>query len=603
MHNATKFQVRFTLAKVGITLALVVLLIRLAYLQIYCHEQYQGLSQNNHLRLQPAIPTRGIIYDRYGTVLANSQAAYKLDITRELTTRPIPELLVEIAKLVGFTQAEQDAFWKAWKNSRSFQPVTVKSHLTPAERDRFAVNQYRFDGCTLTVNPLRYYPYNDVFSHVLGYVAKVSEEDRNKNQLSPLSQQVMVGRTALEQYYEPELRGELGFNTVHTDAHGRPIETQVKQAALPGANLILTLDAAFQEHIYKLLQGKRASVVALDPRNGEILAFISVPGYNPNDFVHGIDPKTLNLLSQNPSRPLFHRALKGRYPLASTIKPFLGLGALEHKIVTPEEEIFDPGWYELPNDKKRYRDMLKPKGHGRIRLQRAIAESCDTYFYHLAHKMKMELMAEWIKRFGFGHVTGVDLPEEPSGLVPTPSWKRKTKHEPWYPGETIISGIGQGYYLTTPLQLACAAGMMANQGIGMRPHLVREVDYFDGHKQVIEPIITHTLGLSQLNNWQLVVNGMEDVVKDAHGTAHRIQRKGYRIAGKTGTAQVFSLKEGQVYDASELAEHLRDHSMFICFGPLPKPIIALAIIVENNRGASDVAGQALEWYFTHRGMT
>lgn len=592
---------RFVWAYALVVAAMLLLLGRLVQLQVRDHARYHTLSHKNHVRLQPDLPARGLILDRHGVVLADNQPAYSLVLVRENLSEPLETMLLRIQQVIDLSPKQLEHFHQNWRKARSFQHVVLKEHLTNEERDRFAVHQFAWSGCTLEARPSRMYPLGEAMAHVLGYVGKVNDEDALST-LPPFPGQRWLGRTGLEREYEHLLRGQPGYRAAETDAHGRPLRILEHVPAQSGAVLTLSIDADLQRYAFERLKGKKAALVAIEPATGDVLAMVSHPSFNPNAWVQGLDPQTYHTLQNDPEQPLFNRALKGRYPPASTLKPWVGLAALEEGLLDPEATLLDEGWFSLPGDTKRYRDW-RPAGHGVVNLKRAIAESCDVFFYHLAHTMGIAPISRWMHAFHFGHTTGIDLPGEPSGLVPDPAWKRRVRHEAWYPGETLITAIGQGAFLSTPLQLAHATATMAHHGIGMTPRLVRSYRFNhsgDPPHEVL-PSIQNTLGLKDLKHWNTILEAMEASIVWPQGTAHRIHRKeGPRVAGKTGTAQVFGIKEGEVYEAHKLAKHLRDHSLFIGMSPLPEPQIAVAVVVENQRGSSVIAGDVLHWYQHNR---
>ncbi len=442
---------------------------------------------------------------------------------------------------------------------------------------------------------MRYYPYLDAFSHSIGYVGRINEQEMAKIDPTIYSATQYIGKTGIEQFYEAELRGMPGYQHAETNVRGRIVRILKNEAPTHGNDLYLTLDYPLQVDSIAALEGKRGTVIAIDPNNGGILAFISAPGFDPNLFVEGIKQETYQALLASWERPLFNRLLRGQYPPASTVKPIIALQALELGFVTPEYAISDPGFYRLPNVKRVYRDWWKP-GHGRVNLHKAIVESCDTYFYTIANRMGIDPITDIMQQFGFNEPTGIDLIGELSGVAPGKEWKRANLNEAWYPGETLITAIGQGFTLVTPLQLAQMSMMLANQGERLRPRLVDYIQQPNGEETSIDPVRLTPAPPKKPEHWALVQQAVHDVVAGSRGTARRINTSPYSIAGKTGTAQVFSLGQNEKYNANLLEEHLRDHSLFIGYAPADNPQIAVAIVLENNTGAADVAQKVIDSY-------
>lgn len=564
----------------------VLLLVRLIDLQWKQRSKYQTLSKQNQLTILPLSPNRGLIYDRNGLLLADNIPVYSLEVTPE-QTHHLNATLKKLQSLIHISKAEVSAFKKLIKQRRPFDPIPLKIELSEEEIALFSVNKFKYPGFEVSARLIRHYPYANAFSHVLGYVAQISPKELKEADQAKYSASNFIGKIGLEKYYEDRLHGDVGFQKVEADATGRVIRTLEKNPPISGQNLQLTIDARLQNFAHELLDGVKGAIVAIDPHDGGILAMVSSPSFDPNDFVRGFSSGDFQKIHASNVKPLFNRTIRGQYPLASTIKPFLGLHGLESETITPAFKIWDPGWFKLPNSTHLYRDW-KHTGHGWVDLKRSIIISCDTYYYHLAHLLGINQIGLALKPFGFGKKVGIDLGEELPGLVPSPEWKLDSKQMTWFPGDTLNSGIGQGYMLATPLQLAFATSTLANRGTAMRPHLVQEND------EEIKPI--GKINFRHSENWETVIDAMQGVIRDNEGTGYRFGRHpSYTVAGKTGTAQVYSAKHHD-FDKDEIPENLRDHSLFIAFAPVKNPQIALAIIVEHSPTAGKMARDMLDYY-------
>lgn len=558
-------------------LLLGVVIARVAWLQVTSHERFASLAEQNRTRIEPIPPARGLIYDRNGVVLADNAPTFQV----ELIPERVPDMeatLQHLAGLLALDEGDLVRFRKTLRASRSFDSVPLKLNISEDEVARLAVERPRLPGVEVQARLSRVYPQREKVAHVVGYVGRINERDLQIIDPEAYRGTSHIGKTGLERFYEDRLHGKVGYRRVEVDAHGRTLRVLEEVPATPGEDIHLTLDLRLQEVAEAALGEFLGAIVALDPRSGEVLALVSRPGFDPNLFVNGIRTADYKALIENPDRPLFNRALAAAYPPGSTIKPLMGLAGLEHQLITPEEIMFAGPYYQLPNDKHRYRDW-KRGGHGWVDLDHAIAQSCDVYFYDLAHKMGIDRMHEFFTRFGLGQKTGIDLPGEVSGLVPSRSWKRAAKNQPWYPGETLIAGIGQGYMLATPLQLARLAATLSQRGAQVRPHLWR-----DASPEPLEP-----LPLRKADHWDAALKGMENVVNAKYGTAKSINDAPYRIAGKTGTAQVFTIKQHESYDAKKLDRRLHDHAVFIGYAPAEAPRLAVAAFVEHGGSGSGVA--------------
>lgn len=574
------------------------LIARLIYLQVIQHARYKTLSNQNQLTVVPIAPNRGLIYDRNGVLLANNIPVFNLEITPDRIT-DIKATLRELQKIIPISKNDIHSFFKQEKQRRRFDAIPIRLQLTDAEIARFSVNQHRFPGVSVKARLIRHYFFGKTLSHVLGYVGRINSHELQHVDESNYSATNFMGKSGIEKYYESVLHGQVGHEHVETDATGRTVRVLHRTPPTPGANLYLTLDNRLQLSAEKALGNNRGAVVVINPNNGELLALMSTPGYDPNPFVTGISAEAYRVLRESKAQPFYDRAIRGQYPLASTIKPFLALEALDKNIIQTHDKIWDPGWFKLPNNNHFYRDW-KRTGHGWINLKRAIVVSCDTYYYKLASLMGITRINSILTRFGFGLMTGIDMPGELAGLIPSPAWKLRTKKQSWYTGDTLISGIGQGYMLTTPLQLANATAALSTRGKRTHPHLLLKKVAPDNTSEPFKAVALFPIELDKLQVWHFVISAMKGVIRFNEGTGHRFGRpEDYSIAAKTGTAQVFSNAQHDetVEEQQDLPEHLRDHSLFIAFAPVEHPQIAIAVVVENSARASKVARQVMDDYF------
>ena len=578
------FRVRALLAVLVVVVLTSLLVSRLGYLQIVQHDLYSTRSEKNRVRVEPLPPNRGLIYDRNGVLLAENRPTYNLTLVRERVD-DLDETLSLLVDLLELPEEEIEAFQvRSRQRQRPFQPALLMSDLSEEQIARLAVNRHRLPGVEVEAQLLRYYPDADVMAHALGYVGRINAEELQELDPGRYAGTHFIGKTGVERFYETELHGEAGLRKVETNARGRVLRELGRTDPVPGANLTLTLDRSLQMLAYELLDGRRGSIVAIVPSTGEILAMVSTPGFDSNQFVTGIDVASYRALQEDIDLPLFNRAIRGHYPPGSTIKPFLALAGLVEGVITPDSTINDPGFYQLPNDSRRYRNWLR-WGHGRVDMERSIAVSNNTYYYSLAHDLGIDKLHEQMTNFGFGQRVAHDVQGESTGLMPSRDWKRARFNQPWYPGETLSVGIGQGYWQVTPLQLASATAALANRGHWVKPRLALRI----GEQPVPEelPDTLPDIELANDNWWDRVYSGMEKVLSGSEGTARRTGvGLEYRMGGKSGTAQVFSLGQDQRYNAEELEERLRDHALFMAFAPIEEPKIAVSVIVENAGGGS-----------------
>ncbi|PWV74900.1 penicillin-binding protein 2 [Halomonas sp. A11-A] len=578
------FRVRALLAAVLVFAMTGLLMGRLAYLQVVQHELYSTRSEKNRVRVEPLPPTRGLIYDRNGVLLAENRPTYNLTLVRERVD-DLDATLALLVELLELSDEEAEAFrLRSRQRQRPFQPALLMSDLDEQQIARVSVNRHLLPGVEVEAQLLRYYPDAEVMAHALGYVGRINAEEMATLDTGRYAGTYFIGKTGVERFYEDELHGQAGLRKVETNARGRVLRELGRTDPVPGQHLTLTLDKKMQKLAYELLDGRRGSIVAIAPKTGEILAMVSAPGFDSNQFVTGIDVASYRALQENLDLPLYNRAIRGHYPPGSTIKPFLALAGLAEGIITPDRAIHDPGFYQLPNDSRRYRNWLR-WGHGWVDMERSIAVSNNTYYYSLAHDMGIDRLHDNMSAFGFGQRVGHDVFGESTALMPSRDWKRGRFNQPWYPGETLSVGIGQGYWQVTPLQLATATAVLANRGEWVKPRLASHI----GDREVPARVADTPADIEIPNDawWDRVFSGMEKVLTGHEGTARRTGvGLEYRMAGKSGTAQVFSLGQDQRYNAEELAERLRDHALFMAFAPTEDPQIAVSVIVENAGGGS-----------------
>ena len=593
---------RLIAALVGISLLLSVLVYRYYSLQITQHQDFLTQSDRNRIRVEVIPPTRGQIVDRKGRVLAANKPTFVVGVIKE-RSEDLDQLVGQLADRLALTPRELDAFKERSLRRAPFEAVPIKLGLDDAALATVAVDLHQLPGVVVDAQLTRDYPYGETLSHVLGYVGRVSAEDLLELDNERYRGTLHTGKVGLEKRYEPLLHGQPGFQHVETNAHGRLLRVLEQQAPVPGQNLRLYLDLDLQREAAAALGDQRGAVVALDPLTGGVLAMVSNPSYDANLFVEGISYTDYAELRGSLDTPLLNRAVQGQYPPGSTIKPLLGLGALAEGFVTPETAVPDPGWYRLPGDTRRYRDWtLRVRGGGHadtVDLRMAIAESCDTYYYDLAHRMGIDTMADLLTPYGLGQKTGVDTTGEQPGILPSTEWKRRAMGEVWYPGETISAGIGQGYMLATPLQLAQATMVIANKGESFVPSVVHRVGDL-----IVGGVRRPALTIAE-EDWQAVVAGMVDVVHSPRGTAAAIG-KGlqYSMAGKTGTSQVISIAQDAIYDEETVSERNRNHGLFVAFAPVDKPRIVVAVIAENGGGssaASPIARRVIDAWLAESG--
>jgi penicillin-binding protein 2 len=595
--HANVHHARLNLLIIFLIICSLVLILRLAYLQFDQYKRFATLSLKNQMSITPIPPTRGIIVDKHGVVLAENIPVYALEIMPS-HVKNLPETLEQLKELIPSINDEDiEHFNHTRKQTRRYLPVPFKLQLTEKEVAIFATHQYAFPGVRIKAELMRSYPLNDITAHVLGYVSRLSVNDLNRVDNTNYQATMFIGKTGIERFYEDKLHGTVGYQQVETDARGQTVRTLSKQAPVSGSKLKLTLDARLQTRIHNAMQGKEGAVAVIDVNNGDVLALVSTPSYNPNHFVHGITHQDYQALVTSPEKPLYNRAVRGLYPPASTIKPFIALAGVNQGVVDSDTKIYDPGWYRLPGISHRYRDW-KRGGHGVMQLKRALTVSCDTYFYQLGNKLGINAIEDMLRRFGFGQLTHIDLVGEAQGLVPSPQWKKQAKGLPWYPGDTLITAIGQGFMLASPLQLANATASLSLHGRRFRPHLLKAWSSDQGETHTFTPLEEYPLHLQDNNTWHLITDGMRSVITAREGTGYKFGRNApYQVAAKTGTAQVIALSQDDKKRNEAIPDAFRDHSLFIAFAPIEKPEIAIAVLIEHDAMASRMARIVMDAYF------
>ncbi|WP_337840855.1 penicillin-binding protein 2 [Rheinheimera sp.] len=600
------FKQRAAVGFVIVVLCFTLIVFNQYHLQIEMHEHYVTRADGNRIKLIPQPPNRGLIYDRNGVLLAENRPIHSVELVPE-QVEDIKATVAQLAKLIEITPEQQEEFLKEVRHHRRFASIAVKEHLTDQEVAIIAVNQHRFPGVTLEARLTRHYPYGDLFTHAIGYIGKINAKELDKLEADGVSANYAasrdIGKIGMERFYESQLHGQVGFEQVEVNNRGRVIRVLNSQPATSGDDLILSIDLSLQQKAKELLGENRGAIVAMDPRDGAVLAFYSNPSYDPNLFVHGISGKNYRELLNSPDRPLVNRVTQGVYPPASTIKPHMAVLGLESGTVTEQTRIPDPGFYKLPNYSRAYRDHVK-WGHGWVDVYTAITKSCDTYFYDLAVKLGIDKISSYMKQFGFGSRTGIDVLEESQGLMPSKEWKRARHKQSWFPGDTVSLGIGQSYWTITPMQLALATAVLLNNGAKPTPHMGR---FFRNQQQdtsLIAPL-QQSVEVKNPKNWDIAREAMRQTVMIQGGTGYNAFKGiSYSAGGKTGTAQVINMAQNQKYNAAALKEIHRDNAMFIGYAPAENPSILLTVAVENVGGggtnAAPIARKMMDHYFTRQ---
>ncbi|EOA6595467.1 TPA: penicillin-binding protein 2 [Vibrio vulnificus] len=591
--EARLFANRALVSFFGIVALMGVLVTNLYNIQVNQYQDYKTRSNDNRIKVVPIAPNRGLIYDRNGVLLAENRPVFDLEITPE-KVKNMDATIAQLQTLFEITPEQIERFHRERKRTRRFKSVPILSQLTEKQVAVFSVNQYRFPGVEVSGTLKRYYPYGEILTHVIGYVSRIN--DRDMQRLSDEGKEANyqatrdIGKLGIEKFYEDMLHGTAGYQEVEVNSRGRVIRTLKFVPPVPGKDIVLNIDIKLQTYVHQLLDGRRGSAIVLDPKDNGILAMVSSPSYDPNAFVHGISGKGYSDLLNDKNRPLVNRSTLGIYPPASTVKPFIAVSALQEGVVTPNTTRNDPGYWRIPNsDTRPFRDWLR-WGHGRVNLVQSIEESVDTFFYQIAYDLGIDRLSNWMSMFGFGDYTGIDIFEESKANMPTRDWKMSRHKTPWYKGDTIPVGIGQGYWTATPMQIAKATSVLVNEGNVTAPHLLRATiengEAFDS-RELSDYVTYPPIQNVPDRYWNLAKEGMRLVNHGKKGTARRsFTGMPYMTAGKSGTAQVFGLAEDQEYNADELAEHLRDHALFTGFAPFDDPKIIVTIVLENAGGGS-----------------
>jgi len=591
------FLNRIVVLSIFMLLLVVGLICRLYYLQVAGHSQYRNMASNNRIKVTPVPPTRGIIYDKGGRILAQNLPSYSLEIIPE-QVKDMDDTLQRLQQVLSIPQEKIAAFKKHRKRYKHFDSIPLLLQLDDTEVARFAVHRHTFPGVDIHARLIRHYPYAELTAHVVGYVGRINEKELKSLPEAEYRAIHSIGKVGIERSYENKLRGHAGYSEIETNAQGKPINVLKTVEPIPGANINLTLDVDLQKTAYDALGDFNGGVVAIDIETGGVLVQVSKASFDPNLFVSGISYADYKALNTSKNKPLFDRVLRGQYPPGSTFKPFMGLAGLEYNIKHKHQTLFCPGYYQLPNKSHKYRDWKK-WGHGTVDLDIAITQSCDVYFYELSLALGIDKISDFFHQFGFGERTGIDLKGEKSGLMPSREWKRTYREQAWFPGETLITGIGQGFTQVTPMQLARATATLANRGKVVTPYLAERV-IVQGKDIVIKRPTQQQIPLKS-SNVQDIIDAMVNVVHSPRGTAKRIAKGiDYQIAGKTGTAQVFTVKQDEEYNEAEIAFNMRDHALFIAFAPADKPKIAVAVIAEHgshgSSTAAPIAGAVIKQY-------
>lgn len=626
------FKLRMIIAGLLVMVFIGILIGRLFYLEVVQVEHFTTLSKNNWLKIVPIPPPRGLIFDRNGVPLAENEVSYSLEIQPEQAENPdqerptkveraenLDKLLKKLQQLIGLTDKEIARFKKTRARSQRFKPVILKTQLTETEVATVSVHSYELVGVKVTPTLTRVYPMGEVGAHAIGYVGRINEnEAKNFDEMQEAQYEgtQFIGKTGIEKFYENQLHGRVGYQEVEANVSGQILRTVKQVEPITGDNLYLNLDIVLQKKAEELfnpqlvnkettLEREKGALVAIDPMTGGVLALVSSPGYDPNLFVKGIDSETYQELNDEDERPLYNRAITGLYPPGSTVKPLVGLAGLEYDLRRIYDETYCPGWFTLGENPHKYRDW-KREGHGHTNLHGAIEQSCDVYFYDLAEDLGIDKLSGFLRQFGLGDKTNIDVAGEVGGLIPTKEWKRKRHNAPWYPGETLIAGIGQGYMLTTPLQLAAATATLSMKGEAHSPRMVfMQESKVNNVTKTIPSQVSTRVNVKHSEYWDYIISAMEAVISGGDGTANKLSDGlKYRLAGKTGTAQVVQIKQNQKYDVTTLEKEFQDHALFIAFAPVDEPKIAVAVVVENGgsggRTAAPYARKLIDFYLFDR---
>ncbi|MCC3841489.1 penicillin-binding protein 2 [Vibrio parahaemolyticus] len=595
--EARLFASRAIVAFFGIVVLMGLLVANMYNIQVNQFHDYQTRSNDNRIKVVPIAPNRGLIYDRNGVLLAENRPVFNLELTPE-KIKDIDATIQELQTILEITPEQIERFHRERKRTRRFKSVPLLTQLNEKQVAVFSVNQYRFPGVEISATLKRYYPYGEVLTHVIGYVSRINDRDIQRliREEKDANYQATrdIGKLGIEKYYEDLLHGTAGYQEVEVNSRGRVIRTLKYVPPVPGKDIVLNLDINLQLYVHQLLDGRRGSAIVLDPRDNGVLAMVSSPSYDPNAFVHGISGKAYRDLLNDKNRPLVNRTTLGIYPPASTIKPFMAVAALQEGVITPNTTRNDPGYWRIPNsDTRPFRDWLR-WGHGRVDVIKSIEESVDTFYYQIAYDLGIDRISNWMMMFGFGDYTGIDIYEESKANMPTRDWKMSRHKTPWYKGDTIPVGIGQGYWTATPMQIAKATSVLVNNGAVSAPHLLKSTidngDNFE-EQETSEYVTYPPIQNVPEKYWDIAKEGMRRVNHGTRGTARRsFYNMSYQTAGKSGTAQVFGLGENEEYNADEIAEHLRDHALFTGFAPFDDPKVIVTLVLENAGGGSSNGG-------------
>ncbi|MEX2476207.1 penicillin-binding protein 2 [Marinobacter sp.] len=590
------FQRRTTVVVFIVLLMLGLLVARMYQLQVVEHDIYTTLSDKNRVQVQSVAPPRGLVYDRNDELLAENRPVFGVTLVPERVDG-MDETLSKLGTVLDISDEDLERFQRRLQEPRRpFQPIPLRYDLNEQEIASLAVHRHELPGVEVSAELVRYYPHSELTAHALGFVGRINRDELQRIDPVNYAGTHYIGKSGIERFYESMLHGRVGYQHVETNARGRTLRVLERQNPVPGENIQLHLDLRLQRLAHELLDGRRGAIIAVEPKTGGLLALASVPGFDANQLVTGISVKDYRGLSEDLDKPLFNRALRGQYPPGSTLKPMLAIAALDSGVTTREKAIWDPGYFQLREGGRRYRNW-KRTGHGWVNLMDAMAQSTDTYFYQMGVEMGIDTMHEYLSAFGFGEDATLDVSGALSGLLPSRDWKQAVHNEPWYPGDSVNLGIGQGFMLATPLQLATATSLIANRGHWVEPRLLRDIKGDRSVEEFLPPSDHDPLILKNPDDWEFVVDSMAEVMHGTKGTARGAARGApYRMAGKTGTAQVFSLAEDEEYEEEDVRERLRDHALFVGFAPVDDPQIAVAIIVENGGSGSGTAapvGRAL----------
>ena len=600
-HSAESalFMRRTLVVFIAIIVAIGVLITNLYYLQVTSFESFQTRSNDNRINVQTVPPNRGLIYDRNGIILAENRLVYSLQVVVK-NTKNLKEKIAKLQQMLNLSEQEVESFYSRNRYARSFKPILLRDQLSAEEVALFTVNQHQFKGFSIQANLKRYYPFGEAFTHVLGYIAKINSKDlkriKDNGESARYRGTNYIGKLGIEKYYEQLLHGKPGQRQVEVDSWGKVIRVLSFTPPVPGKDIKLNIDIQLQLKAQQLLGDTRGSVIVMDTNSGGILSLVSNPSYDPNLFVQGISTKKYNELLNSTDRPLINRATQGRYPPASTIKPQMALLALDTEVITEHTKIHDPGWWIVPGSKRRFRDW-KRWGHGEVDVNHAIEQSCDTFFYDASYKMGIDRINPFMELFGFGQYSGLDIGEETKAIMPSRDWKRQRYNAPWYDGDTISVGIGQGYWTVTPIQLTQATATLARKGKIVAPQILHSI-VSDGGVLTPPKQTTVPITLKDDHYWDIALKAMYGVTSKVTGTAHRaFADTSYTVAGKSGTAQVINIRENEEYDADNIAEHHRDNAMFVAFAPYEKPELVATVILENAGGGSSHAAPIIRALF------